>query len=143
MASIGYGLARIQSTVFIFQGIEGDDVEGCIIKFKADTTNSGGYLKFNCKVDYPNTLDPFLPPELKKQTDWEGSVIMPFSGGQGSFIAGTLEQAESLEVELKSKIQGAYEGMLEWQKRVGQWAGIREYELVGPDQKKEFSPRAG
>ena len=53
-----------------------------------------------------------------------------------------LEQAESLEVELKSKIQGAYAGMLEWQKRVGQWAGTREYELVGPDRKKEFSPRA-
>jgi hypothetical protein len=117
-------------------------VEGCIIKFKADTTNAGGYLKFNCKVDYPNTLDPFLPPELKKQTDWKDSVIMPFSGGQGGFVAGTLEQAESLELELKSKIQGAYEGMLEWQKRVGQWAGTREYELVGPDRKKEYSPRA-
>ena len=117
-------------------------MEGCIIKFKADTTSAGGYLKFNCKVDYPKTLDPFLPPELKKQTDRKDSVIMPFSGGQGGFIAGTLEQAESLEVELKSKIQDAYEGMLEWQQRVGQWAGAREYELVGPDLKKEFSPRA-
>lgn len=117
-------------------------MEGCIIKFKADTTNSGGYLKFNCKVDYPSTLDPFLPAEMKKQTDWKGSVIMPFSGGQGAFTAATLDQAESLEVELKLKIQGAYEGMLEWQKRVGQWAGTREYELVGLDRNKEFSPRA-
>jgi hypothetical protein len=123
--------------------IEVDDVEGCIIKFKADTTNSSGYLKFNCQIDYPSTLDPFLPPELKKQTDWKGSVIMGFSGGHGGFVAGTLEQAESLEAELKSKIQGAYEGLLEWQQRVGQWAGTREYELVGPDRRKEFSPRAG
>jgi hypothetical protein len=93
----------------MLQGIEVDVVAGCIIKFKADTTNSGGYLKFNCQVDYPSTLDPFLPPELKKQTDWKDSVIMAFSGGQGGFVAGTLEQAESLEAELKSKIQSARE----------------------------------
>lgn len=116
-------------------------MEGCTIKFKADTINSGGGLKFNCKVDYPSTLDPFMPPELKKQTDWKGSVIMPFSGGQGSFSATSLEQAESLEDELKTKIQVAYEGMLEWQKRVGQWAGTREYDLVAPESGEKWSPR--
>ncbi len=116
-------------------------MEGCTIKFKADTINSGGGLKFNCKVDYPSTLDPFMPPELKKQTDGNGAVITPPSGGQGSFSATSLEQAESLEDELKAKIQGAYEGMLEWQKRVGQWAGTREYALVARESSEKWSSR--
>ena len=116
-------------------------MEGCTIKFKADTINSGGGLKFNCKVDYPSALDPFMPPELKKQTDWKGSVTMPFSGGQGSFSATSLEQAESLEDELKTKIQVAYEGLLDWQKRVGQWAGTREYDLVAPESSENWSAR--
>ena len=72
-----------------------------------------------------------MPTDLKKQTDWKGSVIMPFSGGQGSFSANSLEQAESLEAEVQAKLQGAYEDLLEWQQRVGQWAGTREYELPG------------
>lgn len=116
-------------------------MEGCIIKFKADTTNAGGVLKFNCKIDYPSNLDPFLPAELKKQTDWKGAVIMPFSGGQGAFSATNLEQAESLETEVKTKIQGAYEGMLDWQRRVGQWAGTREYDLVTPETKEKWAAR--
>jgi hypothetical protein len=117
------------------------EVEDSKIKFRADTSNTGGFLKFNCKIEYPSTLDPFLPSELKKQTDWKGSIIMPFSGGQGGFTANTLEQAESLEVELKAKLQGAYEGMLEWKKRVGQWGGVREYGLVKPDRAEEWSSR--
>lgn len=116
-------------------------MEDTKIKFKADTSNTGGFLKFNCKIEYPSTLDPFLPAELKKQTDWKGSIIMPFSGGQGGFTANTLEQAESLEVELKGKLQGAYEGLLEWKKRVGQWGGVREYGLVKSDRAEEWSPR--
>jgi hypothetical protein len=116
-------------------------VEETKIKFRADTSNTGGSLRFNCKIEYPVSLDPFLPTELKKQTDWKGSVIMPFSGGQGSFTANTLEQAESLEVELKSKLQAAYEGLLQWQKRVGQWGGVREYGLVKPSGTEEWSPR--
>ena len=116
-------------------------MEDSKIKFRADTSNTGGFLKFNCKIEYPSTLDPFLPSELKKQTDWKGSIIMPFSGGQGGFTANTLEQAESLEVELKAKLQGAYEGLLEWKKRVGQWGGVREYGLVKPDRAEEWSSR--
>jgi hypothetical protein len=117
------------------------EVEELKIQFKADTSSVGGFLKFNCKIEYPSTLDPFLPSELKKQTDWKGSVIMPFSGGQGGFTANTLEQAESLEAELKAKLQGAYEGLLEWKKRVGQWGGVREYALVKPDQSEDRSSR--
>lgn len=112
-------------------------MEEAKIKFRADTSNAGGALKFNCKIEYPSTLDPFLPSDLKKQTDWKGSVIMPFSGGQGGFTANTLEQAESLEAELKEKLQGAYQGFLQWRKRVGQWGGVREYGLVKPGRAEE------
>jgi hypothetical protein len=117
------------------------EVEEIKVKFKADTSNSGGLLKFNCKIEYPTILDPFLPTELKKQTDWKGSVIMPFSGGQGSFSANTLEQAEALEAEVKAKLQGAYEGLRDWEKRVSQWGGVREYDLIKPEKTEVWSSR--
>ena len=80
------------------------------VRFTGSTSNTGGILAFGCKVEYSKNLDPFLPKDLKKQIELEGSktTIMPFSDGRGSFTASSLEKAEAMEVEITAKLQTAH-----------------------------------
>ena len=100
------------------------------IKFTGGTANTGGLMKYKCLVEYPTELDGYLPPDLKKQTDNKGTTIMPFNDGRGNFEADSLLQAEAVEVEIKGKLQAAYNNLLEGRKRIQQWTGIREFELT-------------
>ena len=90
------------------------------VRFTGSTSNTGGILAFSCKVEYSSDLDPFLPKDLKKQTDLEGSktTILPFSDGHGSFTASSLERAETMEAEITAKLQTAYQALLERRQRV-------------------------
>ena len=105
------------------------------VRFTGNTNPVGGALSFSCKVEYLSKLDPFLPVELKRQRDLDDfeATILPFDEGQGGFAASSLEQAEALEAELEATFQTAYQALLEWRKRVEQWNGTREYDLVTPE----------
>ena len=103
------------------------------VKFTGGTTSVGGALKFKCLVEYPVELDPYLPGDLKKQTDGKGATITPFGDGRGSFEADSLLQAEAVEGEVKSKLQTAYNNLLEGRKRIQQWTGVREVHLTAAD----------
>jgi hypothetical protein len=99
------------------------------IKFTGGASNAGGLMKFKCLVEYPTELDTYLSADLKKQTDGQGTTIMPFSDGRGNFEADSLLQAEAVEAEIKGKLQTAYNNLLEGRKRIQQWTGVREFEL--------------
>jgi hypothetical protein len=100
------------------------------IKFTGGTTSVGGMLKFKCLVEYPVELDPYLPGDLRKQTDGKGATILPFSDGRGNFEADSLLQAEAVEAEVNGKLQIAYNNLLEGRKRIQQWTGVREFHLA-------------
>ena len=101
-------------------------------KFTGDIVTGDGLPKFNCNVEYAASLDPFLPAELRKQTDGRGYTIFIFRNGEGSFTAGSLSQAEAVEAEVRAKLKEACQEMLEMQDRIGAWACSREYDLNHP-----------
>ena len=106
-------------------------MEESLVKFTGSTKNAGGYLTFSCVVEYPSNIDPFLPDDLKKQTDYDGvqTTVMPFQQGRGGFTSGSIEPALRVEVEIKEKLQIAYQALLKHQELVARWTGAREYGL--------------
>ena len=107
---------------FEVRGMEG-------IQFTGGTIKRGDLLRFTCSVKYPAALDPFLSSELTMLSDRSGSLITPFSDGKGRFEADSLENAEETEAEIKALLQSAYRGLLDLEKRVEMWTGIRESAL--------------
>lgn len=107
-------------------------MEEPLARFTGNTSSVGGALPFSCNVEYLSKLDPFLPTELKRQRDLDGfeATVFPFSGGRGGFAASSLDQAEAIEAEIEATLQTAYQTLLEWRKRIEQWTGTREYELI-------------
>ena len=97
--------------------------------FTGGTITRGGSLYFTCIVEYPVELDAFLPSELTKRIDKEGSAIAPFSDGKGRFEADSLDHAEATEAEIKAMLQVAYSDLKEMQRRSELWTGVREFAL--------------
>ena len=114
-------------------------MEASLVRFTGSTSLVEEILTFGCKVEYSNNLDPFLPKDLEKQTRHDGgkTTISPLGNGVGSISASSLERAEQLEAEIKAKLQTAYEGLIEWQKRIDQWTAAREYVLTSSDGNRE------
>jgi hypothetical protein len=111
------------------------------IKFNADIVKNDEGLEFNCKVEYPICLEPFIPDALKEVDSRNGASISPFSDGHGSFVSQDLEQAESVEQEIRDTLQAAYEEYLEWEQRLNSWDGTRVYELLKRNKKEVWSLR--
>ena len=111
------------------------------IKFNADVAKTDEGLEFNCNVEYPICLEPFIPDELKEVDSRNDASINPFSAGHGSFIAQNLEQAEYVEQEIRDKLQVAYEEYLEWEQRLNSWDGTRVYGLLKRKKKEVGSLR--
>ena len=106
-------------------------MEDSLVKFTGSTKTVGGYLTYSCLVEYPSNIDPFLPDDLKKQTDCDGikTTVLPFQGGRGSFSSSSIEPALRVEAEIKDKLQTAYQALLRQQELVERWTGAREYGL--------------
>ena len=123
--------------------IEVAGMEEPMVRFTGNTTTAGGALPFSCKVEYLSNLDPFLPTEMKRQRDLDDyeATVSPFNEGRGGFAASSLEHAEALEAEIEATFQTAYQALLEWRKRIEQWTGTREYDLVSSE--GNFSPVNG
>ena len=129
-------IRRIKSTLRVYlKCIEVAGMEEPRVRFTGKTTPSGNALSFSCKVEYLSELDPFLPTELKRQRDLDGfeAMVLPFREGRGGFVASSLAQAEALEAEIEAALQTAYQDLLDWRKRIEQWTGTREHELVSPE----------
>ena len=108
-------------------------------KFTGDIVTGDGLPKFNCRVEYSPALDPFLPNELRKQTDGRGFTIFTFRSGEGSFTAGSISQAESVESDIRAKLKMACHEMTEMQNRIGHWTCSREIDL-NHDQEDDVEP---
>ncbi len=106
-------------------------MEETMVRFMGSTKNVGDSLVFSCVVEYSSNLDPFLPQDLKKQTDFDGveTTVSPFERGRGSFTSKTIEQAVTVEAEIKAKLQTAYLALLERQEAIAKWTGARDYGL--------------
>jgi len=112
-------------------------MEETTVRFMGSTKNVGDSLVFSCVVEYSSNLDPFLPQDLKKQTDFDGAktTVSPFEGGRGSFTSSSIERAVTVEAEIKAKLQTAYHALLEHRDLIGRWTGAREYglHLISPE----------
>ena len=104
-------------------------MEETLVKFTGSTKNVGGYLTFSCLVEYSSNIDPFLPDDLKRQTDFDGvnTTVLPFEGGRGVFTSSTIEPALRVEAEIKVKLQTAYQALLKHRQLIERWTGAREY----------------
>ena len=100
-------------------------MEETLVRFLGSTKNVGDSVVFSCVVEYSSNLDPFLPQDLKKQTDFDGveTTVSPFERGRGSFTSKTIEQALTVEAEIKAKLQTAYLALLERQELIARWTG--------------------
>ena len=101
------------------------------VRFMGSTKNVGESIVFSCVVEYSSNLDPFLPQDLKKQTDFDGvkTTVSPFLEGRGSFTTSSIERAVTVEAEIKAKLQIAYRALVERRVLIGKWTGAREYGL--------------
>ena len=106
-------------------------MEETMVRFMGSTKNVGDSLVFSCIVEYSSNLDPFLPQDLKKQTDFDGvkATVLPFAGGRGGFTSSSIERAVRVEAEIKAKLQTAYQALLEHRELIAKWTGAREYGL--------------
>ena len=106
-------------------------MEETLVRFMGSTKNVGDSVVFSCVVEYSSNLDPFLPQDLKKQTDFDGveTTVSPFERGRGRFTSNSIEQALTVEAEIKAKLQTAYQALLERQELIAKWTGVREYGL--------------
>ena len=106
-------------------------MEETLVRFMGSTKNVGDSVVFSCVVEYSSNLDPFLPQDLKKQTDFDGveTTVSPFERGRGRFASNSIEQALTVEAEIKAKLQTAYLALLERQELVARWTGARDYGL--------------
>jgi len=106
-------------------------MEETMVRFMGSTKNVGDSLVFSCVVEYSTNLDPFLPQDLKKQTDFDGvkTTVSPFEEGHGSFISSSIERAVTVEAEIKAKLQIAYQALVERRELIAKWTGAREYGL--------------
>ena len=104
-------------------------MEETLVRFMGSTKNVGNSLVFTCVVEYSSILDPFLPQDLKKQTDYDGfgTTVSPFERGCGSFTSNSIEQAVTVEAEINAKLQIAYQALLEHRELIAKWTGAREY----------------
>ena len=106
-------------------------MEETLVRFMCSTKDVGGGLVFNCAVEYSSNLDPFLPQDLKKQTDFDDAktTVLPFERGRGGFASDSIERAATVEAEIKAKLQTAYQALRERQELIAKWIGAREYGL--------------
>ncbi|MCI0825590.1 MAG: hypothetical protein J4N90_12640 [Chloroflexi bacterium] len=125
-------------------------MEETMVRFMRSTKNVGDTVVFSCVVEYSSNLDPFLPQDLKKQTDfpphrnhWSGvqgdvvvgrangvkSTVSPFENGRGSFTSSSIERAVTVEAEIKAKLQTAYQALVERRELTAKWTGARDYGL--------------
>ena len=104
-------------------------MEETLVKFTGTTKNVGGYLTFSCLVEYSSNIDPFLPDDLKRQTDFDGvnTTVLPFEGGRGVFTSSSIEPALRVEAEIRVKLQTAYQALLKHRELIERWTGAREY----------------
>ena len=99
------------------------------VVFTGDTTRREDILYFTCIVQYSTELDYFLPSELTRPIDREGSAITPFSGGKGGFEAASLALAEETEAEIRALLQSAYRDFHKTQRGIDLWTGARDFAL--------------
>lgn len=104
-------------------------MEETLVRFTGSTKTVGDSLAFICVVQYPSILDPFLPQDLKKQTDCDGTTVSPLNEGRGSFTSCSIERAVVVEAEIKAKLQTAYQALLDHRELIAKWTGVREYSL--------------
>ncbi len=118
-------------------------MEETLVRFLGSTKNVGDSVVFSCVVEYSSNLDPFLPQDLKKQTDFDGveTTVSPFERGRGSFTSKTIEQAVTVEAEIKAKLQTAYQALVEHRELTAKWTGAREYglDLISSERNHEES----
>ena len=111
------------------------------IRFNAEISDNDGVREFNCAVEYPASLEQFLPQELLQDNISPEVIIRAFSSGNGSFSANSLEQAEVTEIQIREKLQSAYEEYIEWEQRLDNWDGTRVYGLLKRKKKSVWSIR--
>lgn len=112
-------------------------MEETLVRFIGNTKTAGDSLVFCCVVEYPSILDPFLPQDLKKLTDYDDvkTTVSPFDEGRGSFTSCSIERAVVLEAEITAKLQIAYQALIEHRELIEKWTGTREYglDLIGSE----------
>ena len=111
------------------------------IRFNAEISDNDGVMEFSCSVEYPVSLEQFLPEELREENASSEVTIRAFSSGNGSFSTNSLEQAEVTEVQIREKLQSAYEEYLEWEQRLDNRDGTRVYGLLKRKKKSVWSIR--
>ncbi len=106
-------------------------MEETLVKFTGKTKTVGDSLVFSCAVEYPSILDPFLPQDLKKLTDFDDTTttVSPFADGRGTFTSCSIERAVELEAEINAKVQTAYQALVYHRELIAKWTGAREYSL--------------
>ncbi len=106
-------------------------MEETLVKFTGNTKTVGDSLVFSCVVEYPSILDPFLPQDLKKLTDFDDTTttVSPFADGRGAFTSCSIERAVVLEAEINAKLQTAYQELIDHRELIAKWTGAREYSL--------------
>ena len=106
-------------------------MEESLVRFTGSTNDVGGHLTFSCQVQYSSNIDPFLPDDLKKQTNLNGveTTVLPFQEGSGGFTSSSIEAAQRVQAEIKDKLQTAYQALLKHQELIERWTGAREYGL--------------
>ena len=110
-------------------------------RFNAEISDNDGVREFNCAVEYPASLEQFLPQELLQDNISPEVIIRAFSSGNGSFSTNSLEQAEVTEIQIREKLQSAYEEYIEWEQRLDNWDGTRVYGLLKRKKKSVWSIR--
>ena len=117
------------------------DMQEVEIRFNAEISDNDGVREFNCAVEYPASLEQFLPQELLQDNISPEVIIRAFSSGNGSFSTNSLEQAEVTEIQIREKLQSAYEEYIEWEQRLDNWDGTRVYGLLKRKKKSVWSIR--
>ena len=117
------------------------DMQEVEIRFNAEISDNDGVREFNCAVEYPASLEQLLPQELLEDNISSEVTIRAFSSGNGSFSTNSLEQAEVTEIQIREKLQSAYEEYIEWEQRLDNWDGTRVYGLLKRKKKSVWSIR--
>ena len=113
-------------------------MEETLVRFTGNTKTAGDSLVFSCVVEYQSILDPFLPQDLKKLTDFDDNTttVSSFADGRGTFTSCSIERAVELEAEINAKLQTAYQALVDHRELIAKWTGAREYslDLIGSEE---------